>query len=157
MSRDIKSNRIRRILVPVDGSENAFRATSFAIDLAKKYGAELVVIYALQLNQSLSYLGTYGMPTPQHIADMIQAAKKEADPWFDRIKKEADASTVKVKSEVIEAPLSIVGDIVTYAENNQFDIIVVGSRGRTGFKKILLGSIASGIVTYAHCPVLVTK
>jgi nucleotide-binding universal stress UspA family protein len=157
MSQNTSSKAIKKILVPIDGSENAYRAASFAIDLAKRYDAELVVIHALELSQSLSYLGIYGMPTPQHIADMIEAAKKEADPWFDRIKKEADTLGVKMTSELIEAPLSLVGEIVNYAENNSIDLIVAGSRGRTGFKKILLGSVASGVVTYAHCPVLVIK
>lgn len=44
-----------------------------------------------------------------------------------------------------------------YAEKENVDLIVVGTRGRSGFKRLLLGSIASGVVTYAHCPVLVVK
>jgi nucleotide-binding universal stress UspA family protein len=148
---------IHRILVPIDGSENAYRAASFATDLAKRYGAELLVIHALELHQSLSYLGMYGMPYSETIKEMVDAARKEADPWFDRIKKEADSSGVKMKSDVIEAPLSLVGEIVNYAEKINADLIVVGSRGRTGLKKLLLGSVASGIVTYAPCPVLVIK
>jgi nucleotide-binding universal stress UspA family protein len=46
---------------------------------------------------------------------------------------------------------------VIYSEKNNVDLIVVGTRGRTGFKKMLLGSVASRVVTYAHCPVLVIK
>jgi nucleotide-binding universal stress UspA family protein len=64
---------------------------------------------------------------------------------------------VNIWSEIVEGPFSLVGEIVNYAENNHIDLIVTGSRGRTGFKKVLLGSVASGIVTYAHCPVLVIK
>jgi nucleotide-binding universal stress UspA family protein len=47
--------------------------------------------------------------------------------------------------------------IVEYAERENIDLIVIGSRGLTGFRKLLLGSVASGVVTYAHCPVLVVK
>jgi nucleotide-binding universal stress UspA family protein len=65
---------------------------------------------------------------------------------------------VKLKSEIIEDPISRVGSaIVTYAERENVDLIVIGSRGRTGFKKMLLGSVASDVVTYAHCPVMVVK
>ena len=47
--------------------------------------------------------------------------------------------------------------LLEYAEEKRIDLIVVGTRGRSGFKKLLLGSIASSVVTYAHCPVLVVK
>jgi len=49
------------------------------------------------------------------------------------------------------------GGIVDFAEENNIDLIVIGTRGRSGFKKLLLGSVASHVVTYAHCPVLVVK
>jgi nucleotide-binding universal stress UspA family protein len=64
---------------------------------------------------------------------------------------------VTVKADVIIATTSIVKEIVEYAENCKIDMIVIGSRGMTGFKKLLLGSVASGVVTYSHCPVLVVK
>jgi nucleotide-binding universal stress UspA family protein len=47
--------------------------------------------------------------------------------------------------------------IVDYAERQNIDLIVLGTRGRTGFRKMLLGSVASDVVTYAHCPVMVVK
>ena len=53
--------------------------------------------------------------------------------------------------------MSVAGTIVEFAENQNMDLIVVGSRGRSGFTKLLLGSVASRIVTYALCPVLVVK
>ena len=53
--------------------------------------------------------------------------------------------------------INIAGGIVDYAEENNIDLIIIGTRGRSGFKKLLLGSVASHVVTYAHCPVLVVK
>jgi nucleotide-binding universal stress UspA family protein len=50
-----------------------------------------------------------------------------------------------------------VGAIIDYAERGNVDLIVVGTRGKSGFKKVLLGSVAEDIVTYAYCPVLVVK
>jgi nucleotide-binding universal stress UspA family protein len=65
---------------------------------------------------------------------------------------------IQFKSEIIEDPISRVGSaIVDYAESENVDLIVIGTRGRTGFKKMLLGSVASDVVTYAHCPVMVVK
>jgi nucleotide-binding universal stress UspA family protein len=65
---------------------------------------------------------------------------------------------VKLKSEIIEDPISRVGSaIVDYAEGENVDLIIIGSRGRSGFKKMLLESVASDVVTYAYCPVMVVK
>jgi nucleotide-binding universal stress UspA family protein len=152
------NKELHRILIPVDGSENSFRAAKSAISMAKKYDSELLLVHVSSLNQNLQLLGMYGAPYPDTIADRIEAAKLEAQPWFERIRKEAQDAGVQVKSqEVIEGPLSIVGEIINYAERNKVDLIIIGSRGRTGFKRLLLGSVASGVVTYAPCPVLVVK
>ncbi len=58
---------------------------------------------------------------------------------------------------MIIAEESIVSEIIEYAERENIDQIIMGTRGRTGFKKLLLGSVASGVVNLAHCPVLVIR
>ena len=62
-----------------------------------------------------------------------------------------------MKTEVIVSPISVTGNIVEYAERENIDLIVIGTRGRSAFKRLLLGSTASGVVTHAHCPVMVVK
>jgi nucleotide-binding universal stress UspA family protein len=65
---------------------------------------------------------------------------------------------VKIRTEVIIASTArIAAEIVDYGQQQNVDLIVVGTKGRSGFKRLLLGSVASGVVTYAHCPVLVVK
>jgi len=73
-----------------------------------------------------------------------------------RDRKKGAANKVKVNTEVVASPTSVVPAIVDYAEKNNVDPTVVGTRGRSGLKK-LLGSVASGVVTYASCPVMVVK
>jgi nucleotide-binding universal stress UspA family protein len=63
---------------------------------------------------------------------------------------------IPLRTELI-ASASAVGGIVGFAEKENTSLIVIGSRGRSGFKKLLLGSVAAGVVTYAHCPVMVIK
>jgi nucleotide-binding universal stress UspA family protein len=95
--------------------------------------------------------------TPNTINDMLENSKQEAQKWFDDIGKNAVTSGVKFKTEVVASPTSTVPAIVDYSERNEVDLIVVGTRGRSGFTKLLLGSVASGVVTYASCPVMVVK
>ena len=64
---------------------------------------------------------------------------------------------MKLKTEIVESIMSEVGAIVDYAERENVDLIVIGSRGTSGFKKLLLGSTASGVVTYATCPIMIVK
>jgi nucleotide-binding universal stress UspA family protein len=150
--------RVQKILVPIDGSNNAFSAASFAISLAKMCGSELMIIHVSQINHNLELLGIYGAPYPDTTAEFVKTAKAQSQPWFERISKEAKEAGVNVsRQQVVDGPMSVVGEIVNYAETNGADMIVIGSRGRTGFTKLLLGSVASGVVTYAPCPVLVIK
>ncbi|MDQ3998891.1 MAG: universal stress protein, partial [Thermoproteota archaeon] len=94
---------------------------------------------------------------PNTINDMLEKSKQEAQKWFDEIGKNAATNGVKFKTEVVASPTSTMHAIVDYAENNKVDLILVGTRGRSGFTKLLLGSVASGVVTYASCPVMVVK
>jgi len=65
--------------------------------------------------------------------------------------------SIQLKTQVIVSPISVTGSIVEYAERENIDLIVIGTRGRSAFKRLLLGSIASGVVTHAHCPVMVVR
>jgi nucleotide-binding universal stress UspA family protein len=69
------------------------------------------------------------------------------------------AQEVNVKVEIVASPTAVVPAIVDYAKKNKVDLIITGTKGRrrSGLAKLLLGSVASGIVTYANCPVMVVK
>ena len=89
----------------------------------------------------------------------LEGKRKEAQQWLDKAETLAIEQNFDIrnfKSEIIEDVSSRVGyAIVNYAESQNIDLIVIGTRGRTGLRKMLLGSVASDVVTYAHCPVLV--
>jgi nucleotide-binding universal stress UspA family protein len=75
----------------------------------------------------------------------------------DRVRQMARQKNIMVKTDVIVSISSVVKEIVDFVHKNKIDMIVVGSRALSGIKKMLLGRVASAVVTYAHCPVLVAK
>jgi nucleotide-binding universal stress UspA family protein len=156
-----KNKELSRILLPMDGSDSSMKAAGYAIAMARKKGdnnnAELIALHVIHSEIKHVYSTYYGGSVNQSsIEGIIEDAKKEAQAWFDKVQ-EADENNVKLRREIIVNSKSIVGAVVDYAEHEGVDLIVIGSRGLSGFKKLLLGSVASGIVTYAHCPVLVIK
>ncbi len=147
-----------KILVCVDGSESSAKAADYAIEMAKKHGAQMIALNVVVSQLGYAYSsGTFGLVTPNTINDLLAKSKQEARKWFDEIERKAAEQGVKVKTEIVASPTSVVPAIVDYAEKNKMDLIVTGTKGRSGFTKLLLGSVASGVVTYATCPVMVVK
>ena len=150
-------NVFSKILVPIDGSKYSFKASEYAIDISKKYGSELnllsVVSSRIRHGDSSGYFGAIP-PT------YFKKYENDAAKWFNRITNNVNKDqpqVKKIKTEVITTPISVVSAILEYADKRNIDLIVVGTRGITGFKRMLLGSVASGVVTYAHCSVLVVR
>jgi nucleotide-binding universal stress UspA family protein len=82
--------------------------------------------------------------------------RDEGERYLNKVEIKANENNLQIKTEIISST-NISGGILDYAEENIIDLIVVGTRGGSGFKKLLLGSVASHLVTYAYCPVLVVK
>ena len=148
-----------RILVCVDGSESSLRAIDYAIEMARRHDAQLIALNVVVSQLGFAYSsGDFGLTgTNSGINDILDKSKQEAKKWFDNIEEKAGAQGVKLNVEMIASPTSVVPAIVDYAEKNKIDLIVMGTKGRSGFAKLLLGSVASGVVTHANCPVMVVK
>ena len=144
---------IRKILVAVDGSDASFNASAYAIDLAKRNGAELIVLCVVS---PIPY-SQFEYANIGRMREIETIEKEKAQQEADRVKQKATEKKVSIKTDVFIKYTSVVKEIVEYAERMGIDMIVIGSRGMTGIKKMLLGSVASGVVRYSHCPVLVVK
>ncbi|MDE1861925.1 MAG: universal stress protein [Thaumarchaeota archaeon] len=142
-----------RILVAVDGSDVSMRAADAAIGMAARYGAKLYVVTAL----SVPYGGLYMTEEGDYEKYVRKKEREDTQKWFEEIGRRARENKVEVDAKIIDPSPSVVGSIVTFADHNNVELIVIGTRGRTGFKKLLLGSTALGVVTYAGCPVVVIK
>jgi len=148
-----------KIMVAIDGSEQSLDAASYAISLAEVYRSELIALYVVSALTQDDYDSDMQVEKmPESVKKIMDKAKGESDPWFSRMRSELSTeSSVNFHTKIILSPMKVSGSIVNYAENTSVDLIVVGTRGRSGFKRLLLGSVASDVVTYAHCPVLVVK
>ena len=148
-----------KILVPIDGSEPSFHAAHIASNIANKFNSEIIILYVVVSPSKSEYANLTGLVTPKQIDRIIENANEQARDWFNRIEdmiKEKNPN-IKVSTKVILTGVAVYGEIIQYAGQENIDLIVIGTRGRSGVKKLLLGSTASGVVTYADCPVLVTK
>lgn len=146
----------KNILIGMDCSDESLKAASSALSIATKYGSTVTALYIIHT----SYINRFN-PLPEEEkedAKHLQKAKEDLDKWIKAVSQKVDTNkNTNVKIEVIESTQPIYSEILEYAESNMNDLIVIGSRGRTGFNKLLLGSVASGVVTYSHCPVLVVR
>ena len=141
---------IRTILVPTDFSEHAQLALEHALGLAKTFGARIVILHAYSVP---IYVGAQeSVPLPQT--------------FFEDLQKSADARTQKLADSVAAAGVSVtqrvvhdvpVQAITAAAEQEGADLIVMGTRGLTGMKHVLLGSVAERTVRLASCPVMTVR
>ncbi len=144
-----------RILVAVDGSQNSVRAAQWAIDLAKKEGSSLFVLNVIPV-PVYAATNQAGTTTPA-MKEFFDKARKDAESVVQDVVSKAEASGVKVRGEIIENVPSVVESIADYAEEWKVQLIVVGTRGLSGFKKLVLGSVSSALVSHAPCSVLVVR
>ena len=146
-----------KIVVGIDGSEESMKAAEYAISIAKLYNAELNAITVLTSDIGYIYSSPGVESPPLTVKEIVLLAEDEAKKWFDEIKEKANKKGIQLKTESIVAKKSLLNTILEYVEEHNINLVVVGTRGRSGIKKMLLGSIASGLVTYSPCPVLVIK
>ena len=145
--------KFSKILVAVDGSEQSMQAADYAIELAKKYNAQLTALTVSHIP-----LSSYGFGSrPDTIKHEREKEMLESQQWIRTIEEAGTRHNISLKTDLIDSQMSVEGTIVEYAESHDADLIVIGTTGRSGFKKLLLGSVASGVVNYATCPVMVVK
>jgi universal stress protein A len=142
--------RIEKILVPVDFSEHSARALEMAIDLAKAFGAEIQLLHCYQV-QPLS-ISPYGIVLPEGFdREVRQAAERRVDEWRGKVMLEGIEVGVRLSSRFPSLEIS------ETASEVGADLIVMGTRGLSGIKHVLLGSVAERTLRLAPCPVLTVK
>lgn len=142
----------RSILVAVDGSDQSIRAVDVAISLAQKYDSVLTALYVVHIP-----FGERLYPHSIWYKEFIEEIHKDSRRWFAEIEKRGKKNNVEVEVKAKETIESIPAEIVRYAKEDKTELIVIGSRGKSELEKLFLGSVASGVLAYAECPVLVVR
>lgn len=142
----------KHILVPVDGSATSLAAVAKAAELAKAFGSEVTAVYVLD---PYPFTGV-GADFAYGQAQYLSAATAEANKALEEVNQAMANSGVVVKTLVGEGHAVHEG-IVRVGENVGADLIVMGSHGRRGLEKLVLGSVAQRVLQAAHVPVLVVR
>ncbi len=141
----------QNILVPVDLSTQSTRAFKVALDVAKKYNSKITILTCLELDAS-HHLYYEARPNSQQVKKQSKIVKKH----FEKLESIAEKNNISIKSKILTLG-SAVNNIVTFAKSQKHDLVVIGSHGRTGFDKWLLGSVANGVSQKTKCPILIVK
>ncbi|KOX94646.1 universal stress protein UspA [Haloarcula rubripromontorii] len=142
------------ILVPTDGSETAENAVDQAVDIASKYGATVHALYVVDVDATSYSLGTEQVDRiRQGYLDEMTEVKADADEATGYVRDRAAEHGVEVKEHVTAGePARAVRKFV---EDNDIDLIVMGSHGRSGLKRVILGSVTEKVLRRTRLPVLV--
>ncbi len=139
----------RNIVIATDGSKNSQRAISHGIEFAKLSGAIVHALYVVNTPSTISENWTAGK-------EMIyKIMKNDGQKAVSKIMKIGEASGVEVRGILLEGYPS--SEIIDFAENNNIDLIVMGTLGATGLERFLIGSVAEKVVRDSKVPVLVVR
>jgi len=146
------NEKFTNIVVAVDGSNLSMKAADYAVSLAREQNAKVSAVSVVKFHQADALRGSTAT-----LEKFVQAQSQNAQRWLDLVRSKAEKNEVRFDSRVIRTRSNIPEEIIKYAKDKRSDLIVMGTRGRTGFKKVILGSVASAVVTHAGCPVMVVR
>jgi nucleotide-binding universal stress UspA family protein len=142
----------QKILVAIDDSEISDNVIQQAAQLAKALNSEITLVQVMTLDP---YLADAYLRMGQS-NELIERVRSYVQENLSKAEKKFEALGLTVATQVLEG-FSVNGEIISAAENLGVDLIIMGSHGRTGFKKFILGSVAQKVLGESHIPVLVVR
>src|SRR5574341_1254266 len=141
----INAQSFTKILVPLDGSPVSRKAAKYAIHLAQIENAKLVLMHVVEDVKQGGAIGLQAKYGNVRLVEGFRKARtKAAGKWIDEIKSQADRAGVKATSEIVpDNGMSEVGMITSYAKKNDVDLIVMGKKGQSKFRQLLIGSVTN--------------
>lgn len=136
------------ILVAIDGSEYSMRAARYAGELAASTKARVTLVHAVLVPPMAS----------EEAAKLVRKdLSTKAESFLREAVKNVETNGVAVDWKVVETDTSVVKAVIDFADSTHAGLIVTGTRGVSGYGKMVLGSVAAGVVGFAHCPVLTVR
>lgn len=137
------------ILVPVDGSDNSYRALDAALILSEKLGSNVTVIHVME-EVPITHIGSEKL-----LNELLEAYKKENQDILSKCSEIATQKGLTINTFLLQGnPASVILD---FSKKEKFDILIMGGRGLGKFKELILGSVSSKIVHHSPCAVLLIR
>lgn len=137
------------ILVPVDGSDNSYRALDAALILSEKLGSNITVVNVME------QVPITHIESEKLLSELLEAFRKENKEILSKCSKIATEKGLSIKTILLQGnPASVILD---YSKKEKFDLIIMGNRGLGTFKELILGSVSSKIVHHSPCGVLLIR
>lgn len=143
---------VKKILIPIDRSEYREKILAYAVALSRTWGAELTAIHVIDPGR-----GVPGGRVKEKEKEREEQAKQEGLAVLNSVDPVGQKEGVKIKKELVEKSDSVAKAIIGYAKKNEFDIIVIGTKGMTAVEEFFLGSVANNVIHHAHCPVFAIR
>lgn len=143
------SEAFQKILVPIDGSPNSYRGLQYAVEIARKFDAEITLIHVVEQPTYAFALGDANAIPAEAFVDLEGSAEMLLQERRDELIKEG----VRAKTLLKRGNPAI--EILTASTG--FDLIVMGSNGLSRFKRLLLGSVSNGVVQNSKVPVMIVR
>lgn len=143
----------QHIIVPVDGSKTSLKAVSQAALLAKAFSSKVTAVCVLTLDP---FVGVEFVDVTQLSEEYEKKAQADIQQILDEAKQLFEAQGLEIDTKIIHGH-SVHKELVHITEQLNGDLVVIGSHGRKGFKKMVLGSVAQSLLGEIHVPVLVVR
>ncbi len=146
----MEENLFKKILVATDGSENAVKAASYGVNIAKATGAEVYALYVVSTEHAVTTRTVMGWS--EAFEEYLANKGGAAIAYVEKLGKEAGVKVEPVFLKGIPAE-----KILEYTEESNIDLVVMGTQGLTGIKRFLIGSVAENVLRHSKVPVMIIR
>jgi nucleotide-binding universal stress UspA family protein len=154
--------KFAKILIALEQSELSNIIINYGKTIAGKFRARMILLHVISSemryeDHAVNEVGNGILPSSPSVK-LAEATYLQAYRWLESMGLSTrDGTNISIEIQVVVALDSVPSEIVNYAEKNKIDFIIIGARRNTRQEKMLLGSVASHVITHAQCPVLVVR